>query len=201
MPCRDKGGINRGPAIEIKFTSSVAPEPPILTTNLEGEATDPESIEAGQMITLVCKAQSGHPEPELTFYRNGAQIGIPQKMRNMFKFRAMEGDNNAIFSCTAYNGFSSVSRSDVTLNVKCECSHTACSSKMVSYGFRELTLILILLIACWPDFLLISRCDNFILFATSCRKHERIFDFLLFLMARMANPAECSFAANKKKTM
>lgn len=96
----------------------IAPEPPILTTNLEGEATDPESIEAGQMITLVCKAQSGHPEPELTFYRNGAQIGIPQKMRNMFKFRAMEGDNNAIFSCTAYNGFSSVSRSDVTLNVK-----------------------------------------------------------------------------------
>ncbi|TRY76341.1 hypothetical protein TCAL_08352 [Tigriopus californicus] len=95
----------------------IAPEPPLVTITLDGEPVSPQSIEVGQMVTLVCKAQSGHPDPELTFYRNSAQIGVPRKQRNLFKFRAMEGDNNAVFSCTAYNGFSAVSRSDVSLNV------------------------------------------------------------------------------------
>jgi hypothetical protein len=102
--------------------SRIATSPPSLSIEVGGNISP--SIVAGDLVTVVCHAKGGNPQPILSLYMNKIPIGVPREAQNLHTFQTKPEDNSAAITCSAINFLmTDTLSSEVVLNILCKFSH------------------------------------------------------------------------------
>ena len=79
------------------------------------------NIAAGDLVTAVCNAKGGNPQPMLSLFINQTPIGQPREAQNLHTFITKAEDNSAAITCSAINHLMTEPlSSEVVLNILCK---------------------------------------------------------------------------------
>jgi len=94
---------------------------PFLSVIVDGNVSFGDIITLGSQVTLVCLANSGHPTPMVSLYKNDKPIGDLVAGENTYSFIAEAQDNWAFFRCDAINiAMEKPKQTEMMLNIEYE---------------------------------------------------------------------------------
>ena len=92
-------------------------------TSLPSALTQPEN----SLVTLTCKADGGHPDPDVTIYRDGV-VKVSGKSTATLAIKLTKSDNQVAFVCKAKSAgiTGQMTSNEIKYNVQCEYIYMCC---------------------------------------------------------------------------
>ena len=85
--------------------------------------SNPIIVNEGDNFTCVCRGKGGNPPADITWYKDGVQIGRTGKEEQTLTVRNVNGADTGTYKCVAQSYINATNETSIEIIVKLNCKY------------------------------------------------------------------------------
>ena len=81
------------------------------------------TVNEGDYFTCVCRGEGGNPPANVTWYKDGVQIGVTGKEKQTLTLRNVDGTDTGTYKCVAQSHINATNEISIEIIVKINCKY------------------------------------------------------------------------------